>query len=85
MKKSELKKLTLNYPDLIDHLVDQYASKDVKPYDFKEDKKGEYAWYQRTLDAVNDNPVKLSLSAHPTLNEVYELILIIRNKFKDLV
>lgn len=43
MKKEELKKLVLKYPDLIDDLVDQYTSKDVKPYDFDEDKKGEYA------------------------------------------
>lgn len=85
MKKDELKKLILKYPDLMDDLVDQYASKDVKPYDFNEDKKGEYAWYQRTVDAVSENPINLSLSIHPTLDEVHELVVTICNKFKQLV
>lgn len=85
MKKEELKKLILKYPDLMDDLVDQYASKDVKPYDFTEDKKGEYAWYQRTVDAVSENPINLSLSTHPTLDEVHELVVTICNKFKQLV
>ncbi|PWE44807.1 hypothetical protein [Pseudomonas prosekii] len=85
MKKDELKKLILKYPDLMDDLVDQYSSKDVKPYDFNEDKKGEYAWYQRTVDAVSENPINLSLSTHPTLDEVHELVVTICNKFKQLV
>jgi hypothetical protein len=85
MKKEELKKLVLKYPDLLDDLVDQYASKDVKPYDFNEDKKGEYAWYQRTVEAVSENPIDLTLSAHPSLDEVYELVVTICNKFKQLV
>lgn len=85
MKKEDLKKLILKYPDLIDDLVDQYASKEIKPYDFNEDKKGEYSWYQRTVDAVSEHPVELSLSAHPNLDEVHKLVLKICEKFKDLV
>lgn len=85
MKKVELKKLVLKYPDLIDDLIDQYASKDVKPYDFSEDKKGEYAWYQRTVEAVSENPIELALSSHPSLDEVFNLIVKICEKFKQLV
>lgn len=85
MKKEELKKLVLKYPDLMDDLVDQYASKDVKPYDFDEDKKGEYAWYRRSVEAVSENPLFLSLSTHPTLDEVYGLVMVICEKFKQLV
>ncbi|MEX2901633.1 hypothetical protein HBO01_04695 [Pseudomonas rhodesiae] len=85
MKKEELKKLVLKYPDLIDDLVDQYSSKDVKPYDFDEDKKGEYTWYRRSVEAVSENPIALSLSAHPTLDEVFDLVMVICEKFKQLV
>lgn len=85
MKKDELKKLILKYPDLMDDLVDQYVSKDAKPYDFTEDKKGEYAWYHRTVETVSENPLPLTLSTHPSNEEVHELVLTICNKFKDLV
>jgi hypothetical protein len=85
MKKEELKKLVLKYPDLIDDLVDQYSSKDVKPYDFDEDKKGEYTWYRRSVEAVSENPIDLSLSSHPTLDEVFDLVMVICEKFKQLV
>lgn len=85
MKKDHLKKLVIKYPELIDDLVDQYTSKEVHPYDFNEDKKGEYAWYQRSVEVVSENPINLSLSAHPTLEEVYELVVLICKKFKQLV
>lgn len=85
MKKEDLKKLVLKYPDLIDDLVDQYVSKDVRPYDFAEDKKGEYTWYRRSVEAVSEHPLSLSLSAHPTLDEVHALVIRICEKFKQLV
>ncbi|MFO3672606.1 hypothetical protein ACKWMZ_05495 [Pseudomonas protegens] len=85
IKKSELKELVFKYPDLMDDLISQYTAKEVQPYDFEEDKTGEYIWYRKTQDATQDNPLKLELSAHPTIDEVEALVLKICEKFKSLV
>lgn len=84
IKKESLKELILKYPDLIDDLIDQYTSKEPSRYDFEEDKSGEYSWYKATQTATAEHPLELTISNHPSIEEVEELVLKICGKFKDL-
>ncbi|WP_124978691.1 hypothetical protein, partial [Pseudomonas aeruginosa] len=85
IKKSELKELIFKYPALIDDLVSQYSAKEPSVYDFDSDKAGEYIWYRKTQEATLVNPLPLTLSEHPSIDEVEALVLSICRKFKELV
>ncbi len=85
VSKDKLKKLILEHPDLLDDLVKQYAAKPPLPYDFIEDRAGEYIWYPVTRELVKDNPIPLTLSESPTIDEVESLVVTICEKFKELV
>lgn len=85
VSKNNLKKLILEHPDLIDDLVKQYSAKPALPYDFLEDRAGEYIWYPVTKELVKNNPIPLSLSTSPSVDEVENLVITICEKFKELV
>jgi hypothetical protein len=83
--KNALKHLLLEYPELIDDLVQTYAAKDAQPYDFTHDRAGEYIWFPETQKATRENPLTLALSAAPTVDEVLQMILLICERFTSLV
>jgi len=85
LSKSSLKKTLLEYPELIDDLVRVYAEKDAQPYDFARDRAGEYRWFPETQRMANENPLPLGLPAVPTVDEVEAMILLICERFTQLV
>lgn len=85
VSKGKLKKLILDYPELVDDLLSQYAKKAASLYDFREDRAGEYIWYPVTKELVKANPLKLSISDTPSIEEVESLIVTICEKFKSLI
>lgn len=85
LKKSEIKEAVLNYPDLIDELIEMYVSKKAQPYDFLFDRSGEYIWYPATKKITKENPLDLSLSDTPSIDEVEKMVLAICEKFKSLI
>lgn len=85
VSKEKLKKMIIDYPDLLDDLIAQYIAKPALEYDFSEDPAGEYIWYRATRDLVNKNPLELIVSDSPTVHEVEELVVTICNKFKELI
>lgn len=85
VSKSNLKKMILEYPDLIDDLIAQYVGKPALKYDFAEDRAGEYIWYPVTKSLVQNNPMTLVVSDLPSVHEVEELVVTICNKFKELI
>ncbi|HEY0923658.1 hypothetical protein [Rheinheimera pacifica] len=85
VSKEKLRNLILEYPELVDDLVRQYARKAASPYDFSEDRAGEFIWYPVTKELVKANPIKLAVSDRPTIEEVEKLVVTICEKFKDLI
>lgn len=85
LNKRDLKKYVLDNPELIDDLVAQYSSKEAEPYDFLEDRAGEYIWFPVTRRFVSNHPLPITLPAHPSLDEVERMVLAICDRFKDLV
>jgi len=85
LNKEKLKKYILEYPELFDDLVEIYTSKDVRPYDFLQDRSGEYIWYPATQKITSENPLDLKLPLHPTIDEVEAVVLKICEKFRILI
>jgi hypothetical protein len=83
--KPALKELLLEHPDLIDDLVQVYASKEAQPYDFAHDRAGEYIWFPESQRAAREHPLALVLTATPTVDEVQQVVLLICERFTALV
>lgn len=83
--KNEFRELVLSDPELLDDLVDTYCQKPAQPYNFLEDRSGEYVWYPATKKLAKDNPISLRLSSSPTIDEVENLVLKICDQFKVLI
>lgn len=85
VKKSVLRDCVLMYPSLFDDLVGMYSSKVAHPYDFRNDRSGEYLWYETTKQFTRDFPLDLKLSAMPSIEQVEEVVMKICEKFKELI
>lgn len=83
--KKDLKNTLLQFPELYDELLSLYLSKGNLQYDFLADRAGEVQWIKNGLSIAKENPIKLLLSEHPTLDEVEDVVLKICNHFKTLV
>lgn len=85
LSKSSLKNTLLEYPELIDDLVKVYASKGAQPYDFVNDRAGEYIWFPVTQKMASENPLSIVLPSSPTVDEVEQVVLKVCKKFTELV
>ena len=85
LKKDDIKKYILQYPELFDDLINIYTSKDAQPYDFISDKSGEFLWYPVAQKITKENPLQISLPKQPTIDQVEDMVLEICDKFKSLV
>lgn len=85
LSKSSLKDYILSNPELFDDLVAVYAAKEAEPYNFLEDRSGEYVWFPVSRKFAGSYPLSITLPAHPTVDDVEQMVLAICHKFKDLV
>lgn len=85
LKKTEIKDYILKYPELFDDLVTKYTAKNAQPYNFLEDRAGEYIWYHVTQKLTKENPIKINLSVSPTIDEVENVVLKICEQYKNLI
>jgi hypothetical protein len=84
-KKKDFKELLLHNPELISDLISSYCEKEAQPYNFFEDRSGEYIWYPATKNLPNEQPLDLRLSNNPDIDEVENLVLKICQQFKILI
>ena len=83
--KTGLKEYLLQNPELFDDLFKSYRDKEAQPYDFKEDRAGEYIWRPASAKCVSEFDLPLTLPEHPTYDQVESVVLKICNQFKMLV
>ena len=83
--KEDLKDLVLDNPELLDDLINTYSGKPADPYNFVEDRSGEYIWYPVTQKLTRQHPIVLSVSTNPSIDEVEKLVLKICEQFKVLI
>ncbi|MGA2298700.1 MAG: hypothetical protein ABSG15_14225 [FCB group bacterium] len=85
ISKSNLKNTILKYPDLLNDLISQYEDKDKIPYDFENDPAGEIKWGELVEFAVNKFPLSFNQFLPITNKSIFDIVLSICNKFKDLI
>jgi hypothetical protein len=83
--KEEFKNLVLKNSELLDDLISTYSHKTAQPYNFAEDRSGEYIWYPATQKATKEHPLSLQLAPSPTIDEVENLVLKICDQFRVLI
>jgi hypothetical protein len=83
--KKGFKDFMLEHPDLIDDLFKSYRDKAAQPYDFVEDRAGEYVWLPASKKAVADFSLSLCLPENPNYDQVEALVMRICEQFKSLV
>lgn len=85
LTKEELKKYVLENPGLLDDLVTLYAAKAAQPYNFQEDRAGEFIWFPVARKVAKEQPLIITLPDSPSIDDVEKMVLAICGKFKSLV
>ena len=83
--KRAYKDAILKYPHILNGLIEVYRNMSPRPYDLISDPGGHYVWFERTRQLVGDNPIDLALSPQPSTKEVFDAVLTICRKFKQLI
>lgn len=78
--KNEVKRLLIGNDDFFNSFLEKYREDEVMPYDFEEDKNGEFKWYYTSKKYVKENPMIIDRSI-----SVYEITKKICSQFKYLI
>jgi hypothetical protein len=85
ISKSKLKTVLINNPGALNDLIQQYKSKKRTPYNFSSDPNGELIWYPESRNFASKYPLDLTSFAITKPVEIYPLVQILCNRFKQLV
>lgn len=84
-RKKATRNTFIKYPDILRHVLQTYLKAQPSFYDFENDPSGEVIWYEASKKVVDQQPLSLSLSAKPTLDEVEAVVIKICEHFGSLV
>ena len=70
---------------MLAELITIYKNMSPEPYDFTSDPLGLLSLFEQAEQFARDFPVNLKLPAHPTAQNVMDVVLIICNHFKQLI
>lgn len=85
VSKKDLKAVILENPEILRDLISQYGSKKPKYYDFDKDPFGELIWYDISKQFTSRYGLDLTRFKDLTETNVYNTIIALVEKFKDLV
>lgn len=85
VRKSKLREVLVEEPEILDDLINLYRKKPAKIYDFESDPAGQVIWYKVSRQYASNYPLVLELPNEPTVEDVLKTVLTICEKFKDLV
>tara|TARA_R100000541_G_scaffold56571_1_gene66062 strand:+ start:85 stop:1503 length:1419 start_codon:yes stop_codon:yes gene_type:complete len=85
LPKAELKKLFLEYPEVLKDLIRQYKEKPRKAYDFKNDPLGEIIWAELSEKASVEYPMDLTKYRPITAQNILKVVKMICNQFGSLI
>lgn len=85
LPKAELKRLFLEYPEVLKDLIRQYKEKPRKAYDFKNDPLGEIVWAELSEKASVEYPMDLSKYKPITAKNILKVVKLICNQFGSLI
>jgi len=84
-RKLALRRTFVAHPEILRDLLKAYLSSKAEFYDFEDDPSGEVIWYRASKNVVDQNPLRLSLPANPTLDAVEAVVVAICESFRGLV
>jgi hypothetical protein len=84
-RKNRLRESFLNHPDALAQVIAAYESAGAKFYDFSDDPAGETIWYRVSRTLPSAHSLKLSLTAKPTIDDVFAVAHQICEHFKRLI
>jgi hypothetical protein len=82
--KRDYKAAVLGEPEIVKELVSYYRDLPASRYDFTVDPSGQYIWYKKSVEYAFQFPLELKLSTY-SIEEVYEIVLTICGRFKQLI
>tara|TARA_R110002051_G_scaffold276703_1_gene338069 strand:- start:4452 stop:5870 length:1419 start_codon:yes stop_codon:yes gene_type:complete len=85
LPKAQLKKLFLEYPEVLKDLIRQYKEKPRQAYDFEKDPMGEIIWAELSERASSEYPMDLSQHSPITADNILKVIRLICNQFGSLI
>jgi len=85
VKKRVLRAVLTKEPEVLHDLIESYRKKPAKKYDFNNDPAGQIIWLPVSRKYVNENPLELTLPENPSVEDLLQTVVIICDKFKDLV
>ena len=84
-EKAKFRDHLLRDPKMLEEILDGYAEKSSKPYDFEDDPLGEVVWHEVSRNYAKSHPLQLFLSKNPTPGDIFELVKKICHHFKNLI
>lgn len=85
LPKAALKKLFLEYPEVLKDLIRQYKEKPRKAYDFKNDPLGEIIWAELSEKASVEYPMDLTKYRPITAQNILKVVKMICSQFGSLI
>ena len=84
-QKEKLRRDFVRFPEVLAEIIKAYQAEVPERYDFEDDRSGEVIWYKASKNLPTAVPLALTLSEHPTVDEVFEVVRNICEHFKRLV
>jgi len=84
-KKTYLRKLLLENPDILRKVIEDYRNFNLEEYDFQNDPIGEASWYEAARKFSQDFPLKFAKAKITSKEDVISVVRQICSKFKELI
>lgn len=83
--KQKVKDDALSSSEAFSSLLDALSKTEKKPYDTNKDVEGQLAWVKILKSISHDFPLKFSLKATPTIDDVFNVVMQIVDQFTSLI
>jgi hypothetical protein len=84
-KKRGIKRFLLENPTYLSYLISEYKKSKPQKYNFRTDPSGEATWYERSKKITSENPIRLTLSKNPSIDDLENVVDEVCKKFKNLI
>ena len=85
LKKKEIKKILLDNANVFKDIVNFFKNKQPIPYDYENDKLGEFSCVEATENIVKDLPLDLKAYLPITSDNIFSVVVEICMKYKELI
>lgn len=84
-KKQWMRKTFINYPDILQNVIDRYLKDSPSYYDYASDPTGEVSWFPVSREITKASPLELSLPKEPSIDDIEGVVVKICEQFRNLI